>query len=114
VKHPIIEAEITFLKPRVLNHPDARYRPHVTLNLYDDPYAIPGPERLGVEFSSQSPDVTPGLSTVLSFYPLFPGLEYSGMSAGAEFRLLEGPTVVATGRVLRVTAPPSSDLSLEG
>jgi hypothetical protein len=106
----VIEAEITFrsqneigrANPLVLDHPTARYRPHVTVNLRDSPTQISGEERLGVQFPPQSSDLHAGVPAVLRFHTLFRDVDCSALKPGVEFRILEGPLVVGTGRVIRV------------
>jgi hypothetical protein len=110
VTRTIVEAEITFRtqeevgrkNPLVLNHPTARYRPHVTLNMSRPPEHVPGTERLGVEFPQQCPDLKPEVSTMLRFQPLYEGVDYSGLTPGVQFRILEGPLLVGTGVVRRI------------
>jgi hypothetical protein len=113
VTRPIVEAEIIFRtqeevgrkSPLVLNHPTARYRPHLTLNVSMNPERVPSSERLGIEFPRQCEHLTPSVPTVLQFQALFDGVDYSGLKAGAHFRILEGPLFVGSGHVIRVLNP---------
>jgi hypothetical protein len=107
---PVFEAEITFrtqqevgrANPLVLNHPTARYRPHVTLNTSLSPYHVPSSERLGSQFPRQGKDLQAGVPTLLRFEALYSDVDYSGLRPGARFRILEGPLLVGTGRIVRI------------
>jgi translation elongation factor EF-Tu-like GTPase len=110
VTRPVIEAEIMFLSqgeigrtnPLVLNHPTARYRPHVTLDHAHRPEHVARPERLGVEFPRQGENLETGVPTILRFELLYSGVDYSALKPGVRFRILEGPKLVGTGTVTRV------------
>ena len=72
---------------------DGKYRPH---------FRVAGGEYLGVAFFG-SPEslVQPGagcMATVSFMYE--PGVDYAALVEGAQFDVLEGERVVATGRVI--------------
>ncbi len=74
---------------------DGRYRPH---------FRVAGGEYLGVAFVG-FPDalVQPGessMATVVFMYE--PGVDYAALVEGAQFEVLEGARVVATGRIIHL------------
>lgn len=94
-----IDAEVTFVDsmeggrkyPLHLDHPEARYRPHIVIN---DIY-------LGVEFQPQDLTIHPGdkakVRLGLMFYP---AREYDVVQPGATFTIREGAKVIGYGRVV--------------
>ena len=110
MKRHVFEAEITFRtqeeigrkNPLVLNHPTARYRPHLTVNQSVTSARVPSSDRLGIQFPQQAEDFQPGIPTLLRFEPLYEGIDYSFLTPGTSFSILEGPLLVATGCIVRI------------
>jgi hypothetical protein len=116
-----IEAEITFrpaievgrTTPLRLDHPTARYRPHVTVKTSTPPLLVSPEDRLGVEFPQQCEELQPGRATRLRFQALYPNVDYSALQPGVDFSILEGPVEVGSGRVVRVIAPDTENSEFE-
>jgi hypothetical protein len=65
-------------------------------------------EYLGVRFISGN-ELTLGAEVMATVELLYPWVDYSALVAGAHFQVLEGPNIVATGKVLRRHGDPSND-----
>lgn len=100
-KYPYAEVFVEFLSSKAggrslpINLDDHGYRPHLRV-LNEDEY-------LGVEFI-EGPDepILPGQSTHASVrFIYWPDVNYEKLVIGAEFEILEGPTVVGKGKVIR-------------
>ena len=99
--YPYAELEITFLRPEEggrMQPPlldDQRYRPHLRVP--------PDDAMLGVEFvdgpDGPAPVGVPIFATVRFLYE--PAVDYSALKVGALIEVVEGPRVVARGRVSR-------------
>ena len=118
MQRPIFEAQVIFnatsqsRRTNVLNldHPTARYRPHVSVK--DPAIAAPTSEdRLAVQFPQQAVDVEPGKPVDVQFEPLFPTVDYSALKPGVTFVVLEGPNVVARGRVTGIREKPDDPIA---
>jgi translation elongation factor EF-Tu-like GTPase len=72
---------------------DGKYRPH---------FRVAGGEYLGVAFVGLPESlVQPGTSCMATVSFIYePGVDYAALVAGAQFEVLEGARVVATGRVI--------------
>ena len=100
-KHPYAEVLVEFFSSEnggrslPVNLDDKGYRPHLRI-LTEDEY-------LGVEFV-EGPDTptSPGQSAHATVRFLFwPDVNYERLVIGTEFEILEGPTVVGKGKVIR-------------
>src|SRR5262245_27204039 len=113
-----IEAEITLLSTAeggrtsalVLDHPTARYRPHIVVGDAHQRKAIIGPdgfgaeEYLGVQFRRTTFQLLPGdNATVWLDLMYYPSLDYRHLLPGATFTIREGAQVVGFGKVLQRT-----------
>lgn len=68
------------------------YRPHLIAK---------SNELLGVAFIRSTPPIAyPGDTVVAIVALMYPGIDYSALVPGTEFRVVEGSQVVATGKVL--------------
>jgi translation elongation factor EF-Tu-like GTPase len=71
---------------------DGRYRPHLQVG---------SGEPLGVEVTSaDQSEVLPGESASVKIRLLYDTVDYSALTPGAKFSVLEGPRVIGVGEVL--------------
>jgi hypothetical protein len=74
-----------------------RYRPHLVVDSGED---------LGVCFISSSPaGALPGDTVNATVLLVYAGVDYSELVPGAEFKVMEGVRIVATGKVLALQEP---------
>lgn len=74
-----------------------RYRPHLVVD---------SGEYLGVCFVNSSPArARPGDAVIATVLLVYPGVDYSALVPGAEFKVIEGINTVAIGKVLGQQEP---------
>ena len=90
-----LQAEIRMLRPEEGRRPIAiqpGYRPHLRVGAAGT--------YLGVSLAAGPDRIEPGDSAVVTFELLYEGVDYSPLTVGARFDILEGPIVVGKGIVL--------------
>lgn len=91
----ILRAQVVFFTENEggRNHmPSSGYRPHFSTK--------PG-EMLGVRIIEISPSSKFGEPTEISFELVYPLVDYSSLTSGSKFKILEGKTVVGSGNIAR-------------
>jgi len=95
-----IEVEVYFLKAEDGGH---RQPPDLTTGCYRPHFRVsPYTEMLGVEFVSESLNIQAGVSFRTRIRLLYaPEVDYTLLTVGTHFDVLEGPKVVGHGFVIR-------------
>jgi hypothetical protein len=70
----------------------SRYYPHLRVGTEG--------EYLGVAFYIGPEKITPGVDALVIMRLLYPHVDYTSLTVGATFDILEGPNAVGTGTVL--------------